>query len=294
MKFKFLIYMSFLYVLFPILLFSQTPIPISNLTVKNENIVYENLNAHTRTLKRNGSFIGVEFLNQEGKVKYQFPRNVKVDKNGFDAEKKKVLSAEILFNRRHHAKSFDPNEAQYFLINEPTRNYRGKLIGVKKWVNIDSNNLYVFSSNGDLIFSKTNAPYDLEAISGNGRYLVCIREISICDDNVDPGQNEDAENEIPSSENIYVYSVGGQKIFEKDLKTESGNGILISPSGEWLAFCDTRSNKEVAVNLKNKLEYKLPIEPGEMGNIFDDGSFTSHSSGQTFRLDPGNIIKSPE
>ena len=269
-------------VFLPISVGSQTS--TSQTSLAGENVIYENLNPHIRLLKRNLSFKGVEFLNRDGKVKYQFPRKVKVDKYGLDSAGRKVFPTEIFFNGKHHVESFDPDEKEYFLINEPTINYRGKKVGIKKWENVDANHIYVFNSDGNLIFSKTNAPYCLESISANGKYLVCTRLISVCDDNVDPNGNQDAENEMTPSEVIYVYSIDGKKLYEVDLESETGYPISLSPSGDWLTYCD---HGQMALNIQKKISYKLPIDPGYMGHILDDGNYTS-SSGQTIQFKPSS------
>lgn len=281
MKKTILLLMLILFFLTPVFLCSQTPIPNLGTSIKTKKDVAAVLRPNMRYIK-NGGLKGIEFLDRNGNVKYRFFYASKALKDGYKH------SLEVSDDREKHSKSVMRDEPQYFLINDCFEKFQGKEVRKDIWQKAEINNLYVLKPNGDLVFSMEKVPFCLNSISNNGKVLVCTEEIVLTD--YSGGANDDAQLEIEPTKNLLVYSATGKLLYRHD-DYDSNYGFSISPSGEWLSYCEKGPNGHLAVNLKTKAKYRLELGPAYDVTMRDDGSYTS-GEGEPFHLGPSQVISS--
>ena len=218
----------------------------------------------------NGHFRGVDFLDKDKNVKMHLMTEVNSPTNG-------------------HVKGQDIRKLlNYYLVTKYDHQYVPDEVFKKTGREVvNSNDIFVYNSNGDLIFQKNGVCNSLDAISANGKFVACVLEAPVWDES-DVVDNSVLKN--PPMAEIYIYSTtDGKLVYDKTEKNIVVGRTRLSPSGRWLAYCSGGKNPVTIVDLKSGLRYLIPrklskgptdLIPEDFKEITDDGSLIGYK--QTF------------
>ncbi|HXL73251.1 MAG TPA: hypothetical protein VN963_06450 [bacterium] len=223
---------------------------------------------------------GVEFLDENGNVKYHFERyakNVTVNGLGQDSGMEVIHSG---------------NGKYYFITKydvEELSEAQSADAGETEKVFYDT---YVYDWDGNLVFKKQKSPYRVDAISENGKFVVCLID--------EPGHYYGGGEGDPIAGSklstrmgeVAVFSVNGKRVYQCKENYIGRGWTKLSPSGNWLFFFSIGGNYGAkVVNLNNFKVYLMPDanQPRSASYITDDGSVISHDR-KFSRDSKGNLI----
>ena len=203
----------------------------------------------------------LEIKDKKGNLKYRFQQ---IDNVSTENGKRHFTGTKIFASRKYlFVTNYDKKETstdEYFKTGIPDRS---------------NNEINLYDNEGNVIFHQKNVPYDLKAISGNGKVVACVISVPILDSE---SKVSFVVNKIPPLSEIFVFSVEGKQIYHA---TEAGiSNSVFSPSGNFLAYeCSCRKTDVKIVDLKMNHEYLVPF--GQNEDSFD----AITDEGVMFRVD---------